>query len=122
MSFCLHYSCFIIFPRISIPCILNQNFEAKMTLDYKNDHPFPSLRSFHVFFLNFIKFGCDRILRHLGSVSIFAVHKVERFKKSPKFTWRTGDETKVKIFYLFGYLKVVLHALFDFHGHIKCFI
>ena len=91
---------FVAFLRISISCALNLNFWTQMTLDYKNNHLFPSLGIFHVFFINFIKFGCDRILRHLESVLRFAVHEVKRSQKSSKFTWHTGDEIKVKILYL----------------------
>ena len=114
MSFCLHYSSFIAFSRVSILCILNHNFDDKMTLNNKNNLPFPSLRTFHLCFVNFIIFGCGWVLCHFGSVSRFVVPEVRRFQKSPKLTWCTRDEIKVKISYLLGYLKVVLHAPFEF--------
>ena len=107
MSFCMGYSSFIALLRISISRILDHNFKTKMTFGNNNNRPFPFLRTLHVFYENFIEFGCGRILHRFGTVSRFAVHEVKQFQKSDKFAWRTRDEIKFKILYLFEYLEVV---------------
>ena len=114
MSICMGYSSFVAMPRISVSRVLDHNFKTKTTLDGNNNRLFRFLRTLHVFHGNFIEFGCGRILHHFATVSRFAVHEIKRFQKSAKFTWRMGDEIKVKILLLFKYLEVILCALFEF--------
>ena len=106
LSWCLEVTLHALFefrsisPHIHSVCF-KPHFKARMMLDYKNNRPIPFLRTPHVFFTNFIGFGSGRISHHSGSVSRFAVHEIKRFQKSSKFTWRTGNEIKVKILYAF---------------------